>query len=152
MQPSNTRPWVAAIAATLTLAQLGTAADHGPVFGLATPTNPQGGWSFDLGVNGRSGMASVLEAELSYGLTQNFKLAVSGPVVFQPDPYPRSSVTTNTPISGDFSGLVWWRFQKKDFAGKRIESTAVAGALDPGPQQETGLYRGINSGLGYIVG
>jgi len=28
----------------------------------------------------------MLEAELSYGLTQNLKLAVSGPVVFQPDP------------------------------------------------------------------
>jgi hypothetical protein len=141
-----------AVASLLALAQITKAADHGPVFGLATPTNPQGGWSFDLGVNGRSGMASVLEAELSYGLTQNIKLAVSGPVVFQPDPYPRSSVTTNTPISGDFSGIVWWRFQKKDFAGKRIESTAIAGALVPGPQQETSLYRGINSGPGYLVG
>jgi hypothetical protein len=126
--------------------------DHGPVFGLATPTNPQGGWSFDLGVNGRSGVTSTLEAELSYGLTQNIKLAVSGPVVFQPDPYPRSSVTTNTPMSGDFSGLAWWRFQKKDFAGKRIESTAVAGPLIPGPQQETGVYRGLHSGPGYLVG
>jgi hypothetical protein len=152
MQPSITRPWVAAIAATLTLAQLGTAADHGPVFGLATPTNPQGGWSFDLGVNGRSGTASNLEAELSYGLTPNIKLAVSGPVVFQPDPYPRSSVTANTPISGNFSGLAWWRFQRKDFVGKRVESTAVAGVLVPGPQQETGLYRGLNSGPGYLVG
>ena len=47
---------------------------------------------------------------------------------------------------------MWWRFQKKDFAGKRIESTAVAGALVPGPQQETGLYRGLNSGPGYLVG
>ncbi|MGI8958746.1 MAG: hypothetical protein ACR2IV_03090 [Bryobacteraceae bacterium] len=28
------------------------AADHGPVFGLATPTNPQDGWSLDLGLNG----------------------------------------------------------------------------------------------------
>ena len=141
-----------AFASLLAMAQITKAADHGPVFGLATPTNPQGGWSFDLGVNGRSGMASVLEAELSYGLTQNIKLAVSAPVVFQPDPYPRSSVTTNTPISGDFSGLVWWRFKKKDFAGKRIESTAVAGALVPGRQQETGLYRGLNSGPGYLVG
>lgn len=132
--------------------QIIKAANHGPVFGLATPTNPQGGWSFDLGVNGRSGVASVLEAELSYGLTQNVKLAVSGPLVFQPDPYPRSSVTTNTPISGDFSGLVWWRFRKKDFAGKRVESTAVAGALVPGPRQEAGLYRGLNSGPGYLVG
>jgi hypothetical protein len=146
------RRWAVAVAVLLALAQITKAADHGPVFGLATPTNPQGGWSFDLGVNGRSGMASVLEAELSYGLTQNIKLSVSGPVVLQPDPFPRSSVTTNTPMSGDFSGLVWWRFQKKDFAGKRIESTAVAGALVPGPQQETGLYRGLNSGPGYLVG
>ena len=149
---SKSRLWVVAIAATLTLAQLGNAADHGPVFGLATPTNPEGGWSFDLGVNGRSGTASTLEAELTYGITQNLKLAVSGPVVFQPDAYPRSSVTTNTPSSGDFSGLVWWRFQRKDFAGKRVESTAVAGVLVPGPQQEAGLYRGLNSGPGYLVG
>jgi hypothetical protein len=147
-----TCPWALAFASLLTMAQFIEAADHGPVFGLATPTNPQGGWSFDLGVNGRSGVASNLEAELSYGLTQNIKLAVSGPVVLQPDPYPRSSVTTNTPISGDFSGLVWWRFKKKDFSGKRIESTAVAGALVPGAQQETGLYRGLNSGPGYLVG
>ena len=101
---------------------------------------------------GAGAASSTLEAELTYGLTQNIKLAVSGPVVFQPDPYPRSSVTTNTPISGDFSGLAWWRFQKKDFAGKRIESTAVAGVLVPGPQAETGLYRGLNSGPGYLVG
>ena len=109
MQQSKMCPWVMAMAATLTVAQVGNSADHGPVFGLATPTNPEGGWSFDLGVNGRGGTASTLEAELTYGLTQNIKLAVSGPVVFQPDAYPRSSVTSNTPISGDFSGLVWWR-------------------------------------------
>jgi len=155
MQASNTRPWAAAIAATLTLAQLGAAADHGPVFGLATPTNPQGGWSFDLGVNGRGGMggtASTLEAELSYGLTPDLKLSISAPFVFQADPYARSSVTANTPISGDFSGLAWWRFHKKEFAGKRIESTAVAGVLVPGSQQQSGLYRGLNSGPGYLVG
>jgi hypothetical protein len=79
---SNTSSWATAIAVTLTLAQRLHAADHGPVFGLATPTNPKGGWSFDLGVNGRGFDASALEAQLSYGLTQNLKLAVSGPVVF----------------------------------------------------------------------
>lgn len=152
MRQMVARPWVVAFAVALTTAQCIIAADHGPVFGLATPTNPEGGWSFDLGVNGRSGMASTLEAELSYGLTQNIKLAVSGPVVFQPDPYSRSSVTTNTPISGDFSGLAWWRFQRKDYVGMRIESTAVAGVLVPGTQQEAGLYRGLNSGPGYLIG
>jgi hypothetical protein len=142
-------------AALLAGAQGAQAADHGPVFGLATPTNPKGGWSFDLGVNGRNGaggVSSALEAELSYGLTQNLKVAVSGPVVFKADPYARSSVTMNTPISGDFSALTWWRFQRKDFAGKRVESTAVAGVLVPGVQQETGVYRNLNSGPGYLVG
>ena len=149
------RELMVAMVILMTAATHLSAADHGPVFGLATPTNPQGGWSFDLGVNGRGGtggLTSVLEAELSYGLTQNLKLSVSGPIVFRPDGYPRSSVTENTPISGDFSGLAWWRFQKKDFAGKRFESTAVGGILVPGPQQEAGIYRNLNSGVGYMVG
>jgi hypothetical protein len=131
------------------------AADHGPVFGLATPANPQRGRSFDLGVNGRGGTkgtTAAVEAELAYGITPNQKLAVSGPVVIRPDPYPRSSVTTNTPASGDFSALTWWRFQRKDFAGKRIESTAVAGVLLPGPQQEAGVYKALHSGAGYLAG
>jgi len=145
------RSWALAFTAMLTVMHL-RAADHGPVFGLATPTNPKGGWSFDLAVNGRSGTAANLEALFSYGVTQSLKLSVSGPVVFQPDPYPRSSVTANTPISGDFSGLGWWRFQKKDFVGKRVESTAVTGILAPGPQGETGVYRGLHSGPGYLVG
>lgn len=152
---SHTSPWMGALTIMLAAAPYLRAADHGPVFGLATPTNPQGGWSFDLGVNGRDGtggLSSTLEAELTYGVTPNLKLAVSAPVVFQPDPYPRSSVTTNTPVSGDFSGLAWWRFQKKDFAGKRVESTAVGGILVPGPQQEAGFYRGLNSGVGYLAG
>ena len=152
MQQFHARRWAFVLAATLAPALPLSAADHGPVFGLATPTNPKGGWSFDLGLNERGGAASTLEAELSYGVTPNVKVAVSGPVVFQSDPYPRSSVTMNTPICGDFSGLTWWRFQRKDFAGKRVESTAVAGVLVPGPQQEAGVYRGLNSGLGYLVG
>jgi len=143
------------LAAFLFYARIVPAADHGPVFGLATPTNPRGGWSFDLGVNGRggnAGAAAALEAELSYGITQNLKVSVSAPVVIEPDPYPRSSVTTNTPASGDFSGLGWWRFQRKDLAGKRIESTAFGGILLPGPQAETGIYRGLHSGPGYLIG
>jgi hypothetical protein len=142
-------------AVALAFAPLLNAAGHGPVFGLATPTNPKGGWSLDLGVNGRNGAggtAGAFEAELSYGLTQNLKLSASAPVVLSSDPYPRSSVTTNTPVSGDFSGTAWWRFQRKDLAGKRVESTAVAGVLVPGPQEEGGVYRGLNSGVGYVVG
>lgn len=145
--------WVFFLA--VAMSPCGSAADHGPVFGLATPTNPQGGWSLNLGVNGRGGSAGTTltpEALLSYGLTQNVKLSVSAPLVIRPDPYARSSVTENTPTSGDFSGLTWWRFQRKDFAGKRVESTAVAGILVPGPQREGGPLAGLNSGLGYMIG
>ncbi len=155
MRHLRTRPRALVFSSLLATAQFIKAADHGPVFGLATPTNPEGGWSFDLGINGRSGSAGTTatpEAFLSYGLTPNVKLSVSGPVVLQADPYVRSSVTENTPISGDFSGLTWWRFHRKDLASKRLESTAVAGILVPGPQEEAGLYRDLHSGLGYLVG
>jgi hypothetical protein len=141
--------------AALGLTQALLAAGHGPVFGLATPTNPKGGWSLDLGVNGRGGSdgpAATAQAELSYGLTQNLKLSASAPLILGRDPYARSTITANTPIGGDFSGLAWWRFQRKDLAGKRIESTAVAGILVPGPQTEGGVYRGLNSGPAYMVG
>ena len=38
----------------LLLSRFGMAGGHGPVFGLATPTNSQGEWSFDQGVFGRT--------------------------------------------------------------------------------------------------
>ncbi len=119
------------LAVILFVGQLLTAADHGPVFGLATPTNPEKGWSVNLGASGRNGtagVASALQAELSYGLTGNLRLAASAPlwsrgrclscVSSGGDAYPRSSITLNTPISRDFSALAWWRFQRKDMAGK----------------------------------
>jgi len=42
--------------------------DHGPVFGLGTPTNPKGGWSFNLGFNRRGG-SGMMQTQLSYGVT-----------------------------------------------------------------------------------
>ena len=85
-----------ALAATLAMAHLASAADHGPVFGLATPTNPKGGWSFDLGSEQprrRWGSTSTRS-----GLSRlTGKAGVSGSVVFQPDAShaPRSN---NAPI------------------------------------------------------
>ena len=45
-----------------------SASDHEPVFGLGTPTNPKGGWSFNLGFN-RCGGSGMMQAQLSYGVT-----------------------------------------------------------------------------------
>ena len=66
-----TMQWIQAYWRTVALmvapvmTQLLSATDHGPVFGLATPTNPRGGWSVDIGVNGRGSASSTLEAELT---------------------------------------------------------------------------------------
>ena len=131
------------------------AADHGPVFALATPTNPQGGWSADIAVNGRSGSGGIgagLEGELSYGITPDLKVQVSGPLVIEPDPYTPSSVTLFTPMLGDFSALATWRFARKDLSGARIESAAIGGLLAPGPQAQAGLYRDMHSGPGFLAG
>jgi hypothetical protein len=60
------------------------ASGHGPVFGLATPTNPKGGFSADLtlmGGAGRGRNGSMLRGSLGYGVTENFKLSISAPVV-----------------------------------------------------------------------
>ena len=141
------------------------AADHGPVFGLGTPTNPKGGWSVNLGVSGRTGSIGTVvaaQAELSYGITENLKIVASTPLGSKAvcsaclysggDPFPRSSITLNTPINHDFSGVAWWRFHRSDFAGKRVESTLVGGILIPGASLEPPPYRNLHSGAGYLFG
>ena|ERR1700730_7152947 len=76
---------VAAISATPLL----RASGHGPVFGLATPPNPQGGFSLDTSFMGRygDGGGAMFRATLGYGLTENLKLSVSAPVVFAAEPF-----------------------------------------------------------------
>jgi hypothetical protein len=127
------------------------AADHGPVFGLGTPTNPKGGWSFNLGFNRRGG-SGMAQAQLSYGVTQNLKVTFSAPLDVQADGRPPSSVTATTPFAGDFGLLAWYRVYRKDLAGKRVEATAMGGPLFSGPQQVVGRYRGIKTGVGGIAG
>ena len=60
------------------------AAAHGPVFGLATPTNSQGEWSFDEGIFGRNtalgSQASVREL-IAYGFTPHLTLSLTFPAV-----------------------------------------------------------------------
>lgn len=136
---------------SLTLALPLCAADHGPVFGLGTPTNPKGGWSFNLGFNRRGG-SGMLQAQVSYGLTENLKLTFSAPLDVQADAHPPSSVTASTPFAGDFGLLAWYRFYRKDLKGKRVEATAMGGPLFSGPQQEVGNYRGFATGVGWVGG
>ena len=119
---------------------LAAAAAHGPVFGLATPTNSQGEWSFDEGIFGRNtafgSQASVREL-VAYGVTPHFTLSLTLPVVVGDATLPPTRIQPGD----DFETTAAWRFQHRATkVGTRFESTAFAGLVVPGPQSG---FRGI---------
>ena len=135
--------------------QLIYASGHGPVFALATPTNPKGGFSFDTSLMGRygNGNGTMLRATLGYGLTENLKVSISGPLIFKTEPFSASRAAAVTPMGGDFEALGLWRFQRTDFkVGARFETTAIGGLLLPGPQADAGPLKGIKSRPGGLAG
>jgi hypothetical protein len=131
------------------------ASGHGPVFALATPTAPTGGWSLDTGFMGRFGGGSgmMFRGTLGYGVTESLKVSVSAPLVFTTDAFPQSRTASTTPMGGDFEGLVLWRPQRKDVGvGSRFETTVIGGLLVPGPQDAGGLLKNLHSGPGVLAG
>ncbi|MDE3181287.1 MAG: hypothetical protein KGM47_16715 [Acidobacteriota bacterium] len=116
---------------------------HGPVFAIATPTNVKGGWSLDLGTMERIGTpdsGSMGRAMLSYGITQDIQISVSGPAVFTSAPLASARVTAMMPATGDYEAIGAWRFQRRDFGvGSRIETTAYGGSILPGSQKPPSL-------------
>jgi hypothetical protein len=116
------------------LCTFANASGHGPVFGLATPTNSQGEWSFDEGVFGRNtsfGSQASFRGLISYGLTPHLMLSLTLPAVIGGTPLPPTRIQPGA----DFDSTVSWRFQHRATkVGTRIESTAFAGIAVPGPQ------------------
>jgi hypothetical protein len=110
------------------------AASHGPVFGLATPTNSQGEWSFDQGVFDRTtslGSQAYIRELVGYGFTPHLTLSLTLPAVFGDTPLPPTRIQPGD----DFDSTLAWRFQHRATkVGTRIESTAFAGMAVPGPQ------------------
>ena len=124
------------------------ASGHGPVFGLATPTNPEGGWSFDANFMGRGGdgYGLMFRPALGYGLTENLKLSISGPVVLHAEPFSPSRLSAFTSMSGDFEGVAIWRFHRQDTGiGSRFESAAIGGIVVPGPQDPGGALKNFEA-------
>src|ERR1043166_10240961 len=96
---------VLTVAAALSLApSFVYASGHGPVFALATPTNPQGGFSFDTSLMGRysGGSGTMFRGTLGYGITEHLKASVSAPLVFQGENFAPSRTAAVTPMGGDF--------------------------------------------------
>lgn len=113
---------------------------HGPLFGLATPTNSKGEWSFDAGLFGRAndvGSQGSLRSLIGYGFTPHLSLFVTTPAVLGEQ---RLTPTRIQPGS-DFDATLRWRFQHRATkVGTRIESTLFAGMVAPGPQS---AFRGL---------
>jgi hypothetical protein len=118
----------------LGLPSLAAAAAHGPVFGLATPTNSQGEWSFDEGIFGRnrfSGTEASVRELIAYGFTPHLTLSLTLPVVDGDTTLPPTRIQPGD----DFDTTVAWRFQHRATkVGTRFETTAFAGLAVPGPQ------------------
>lgn len=127
------------------------AANHGPVFGLATPTNSQGEWSFDQGVFDRTtsfGSQASIRELVGYGFTPHLTLSFTLPAVVGNTPLP----PTRIQAGDDFDSTLAWRFQHTATkVGARIESTAFAGLVVPGPQSAFNGIRPTNV-PGFMVG
>lgn len=120
--------------AVLSLPLAAFADGHGPVFGLATPTNSAGEWSFDTGVFGRtndSGSQASFREQIGYGFTPHVSLFFTAPAVLGS----ASLTPTRIQPGDDFDAKLAWRFQHRATkVGTRFESTAFASLVVPGPQ------------------
>lgn len=137
---------VLVLLATILLPSCGFADGHGPVFGLATPTNSKGEWSFDSGVFGRTnsfGSQASFRELIGYGFTPHVTVSLTAPVVFGS----ASLTPTRIQAGDDFDAKVAWRFQHRATkVGTRFESTAFAGLVAPGPQSGfAGIARTSNA-------
>jgi len=125
---------------------------HGPVFGFTTPTNSRGGWTLDLSAMGRAGggqNGSMLRSMLSYGITEDIQVSFTTPYVLSSAPLAPIRGTSMMATTPDIEAIGAWRFQRRGTdIGKRIESTAYAGLIVPGPQQPPGMLGSLKRALG----
>lgn len=131
------------------------ASGHGPLFGLATPTNVKGGWSFDSGLMGRQGSESdlMLRAMAAYGITQDLQISFSAPWGFESAPLSPARYSGMMAGTMDFETILAWRFQRKATRiGKRFESTLFGGFIQPGFQNMEGMLGDIKKTPGIFTG
>src|ERR1700729_3786016 len=128
------------------------AANHGPVFGLATPTNSQGEWSFDQGVFDRTtslGSQASIRELVGYGFTPHLTLSFTLPAVVGDTRLPPTRIQPGD----DFDSTLAWRFQHRATrVGTRIESTAFAGLVVPGPQSAFNGVAQTTNAPGFMFG
>jgi hypothetical protein len=114
------------------------ASGHGPVFGLATPTNSEGETSIDVATASRAGSDGsevTVRSMVTYGFTPHLQVSLAVPGSFSTANLPASSS-----MGGDLAGTIGWRFHHRGPAvGKRFETTLFTGVLVPELQRSPGL-------------
>jgi hypothetical protein len=107
---------------------------HGPLFGLATPTMPEGALELDVGAMAHSSQqasALMLGATGVYGITSNLQISVALPIhLHELDDTSAPLARGAAPMPGDSSleALVGWRFLHwQPAVARRIEATVFAG-------------------------
>jgi hypothetical protein len=137
------------------------ASGHGPVYGLATPTLGQGGWSVDVAamyrltgdLSDQNAQRAMLRAMLGYGITENLEVSLSVPMPLHTPSAPVPSLATRMmammPSTQDVEGVLSWRFHRNDNdVGSRIESTAFLGFDYP----TDSVRSGIRTAPGFVTG
>jgi hypothetical protein len=124
------------------------AADHGPVFGYATPVNSQRELSFDTGLIARYGSAGTQftsASAIGYGLTPHLTFNLWMPGTFGSGGLPETRIA-----GGDeWAASASWRFlHSVTSVGKRVESTASLGIVVPGPQNDSGALANLHRAPG----
>lgn len=129
---------------------------HGPVFGLQTPTLPQGAWNADATLMSAANGERVLMARQTtrYGATPHLQLNLSLPLMLQraPNP-PNTRVGTMMGGMGDIEASVLWRFHRQYLGvGKRFESSLLIGGLAPAYSQRGNISVGPGVHAGAVTG
>jgi hypothetical protein len=136
------------LACALALPAIANAADHGPVFGYATPVNSQREISFDTGIFGRQGSLGTqlsTGSGFGYGITPHLTVSAFLPATFNSGALPESRMIAGSEWSAGAS----WRFQHSvTSVGKRIESTGSLNLVVPGPQPDSGLLATLHRAPG----
>jgi hypothetical protein len=129
------------------------ATGHGPAYGLATPTLPEGALSLDLAAMARVESGGLQEAMfrpmLGYGITEDLEVSFSAPLpLYSRTGAPTARMMGMMPATMDVEALVAWRFHRTDAGiGSRFESTALFGLDYP-----TGRVNGIDAAPGFSAG
>ena len=147
---------ILAAAGAIATQGLGSASGHGPLFGMATPTNVKGGFSLDFGLMGRTGISdtgTMLRWMLGYGITQDLQISVSAPYMFASPSFAPARIGGMMSGSGDLEAIGAWRFHRQaNSIGRRFESTVYGGVIAPGPQREAGMMGQLRKAPGVYTG